>query len=500
MSCRETQPAGKKRKAVPDNLSSSSDGSDSSDDDLPLSVKDLSSLKDVKHLDWRADPEESHSDWTVEVLVHGKIHGTYHVHKSILSVGSKQSMYFARLFQNKTLHEHATNTSRIELEPLAANAFSDLLDYLYAWNDTPKINHENAAALHHLGNYLEIPRLRIQARLFWEAHMSMEHCAQYCAHAKLFRDKTLLSAVAQKCSEPSTFREGLIIEQDPSCLELIRVSDEQLWLKALKKNKGKPNPSLSLLVAMFVDHHHHVAKDLSADSFAKLTRNELLPEICWKAALRFLKVDHAMAVRPSLSSSSENKTQNNDGGDDDDDELSSLQEQCIDVLVSSWQDLDSTNVTKTLRKLSPVILSEVLTRLVKQTKRQQHLMPSSIIVIGAGTEAVNGVYVRTGDLQCNAPCFAMRAHWNGLPGEFKMDLSRLTGGANDTRVYYLWRISVDPSNGNGGEIHFYWRHVNENDSKLPPMSGWQPWWEYANSGPSVRPSPQLKYSYDYGAY
>ena len=296
--------------------------------------------------------------------------------------------------------------------------------------------------------------------------MSMEHCAKYCAHATLFRDKKLLSAVAQKCSEPSTLQ-GTIIEQDPGCLELIRVSDERLWLKALKKNDGKPNPSLSLLVALFVDHHHHVAKDLSADSFAKLTRKELLPVICWKAALHFLVVDHAMALLPS--SSSENK-RNNDVNDDDgdDDELSSLQEQCIEVIVSSWQDLDSANVTKTLRKLSPVILSEILTRLVKQTKKQQHLLPSSITVTGAGTAAVNGVYVRSDDyLHRNAPCFTMRAHWNGSPAEFKMYLSKANDG------FYYWRIAVDPPNGNGGKIRLYLRKVNKNDSKLPPTSGWR---------------------------
>jgi len=87
-------------------------------------------------LDWRMDPHESRSDWTIEVVVGEKTHGTYHVHQNILSVGPKRSEYFAHLFQNDNFAEQQTRLSRIRLELLAAKAFPAMLDYLYSlWNE-----------------------------------------------------------------------------------------------------------------------------------------------------------------------------------------------------------------------------------------------------------------------------------------------------------------------------------------------------------------------------
>ena len=109
--------------------------------------------------DWRMDPDKSHSDWTIVISVGGKVQSTYHVHKFALSVGGTRSEYFARLFSNTNLKEHETQTSRIELEDLAAKAFPVMLDYLYLlWRDYAysDLTFENSVALHYLGRYFEV--------------------------------------------------------------------------------------------------------------------------------------------------------------------------------------------------------------------------------------------------------------------------------------------------------------------------------------------------------
>ena len=60
-------------------------------------------------LSWRGDPHLTHSDWTIVVATSQLEAQTYHVHKSILSVGPRSSKYFANLFLEQ--HSHQTQNS-----------------------------------------------------------------------------------------------------------------------------------------------------------------------------------------------------------------------------------------------------------------------------------------------------------------------------------------------------------------------------------------------------
>jgi hypothetical protein len=81
---------------------------------------------------WKMDPTKSLSDWTIEIVSkpNGKTRvDTYHCHKNILAVGPRHSEYFAHLLQSgDRFTEGQSNTSRIELETLAAQTFPVLLD------------------------------------------------------------------------------------------------------------------------------------------------------------------------------------------------------------------------------------------------------------------------------------------------------------------------------------------------------------------------------------
>ena len=52
----------------------------------PLSSADQ---EKIAPLDWRMDPEESYSDWKIEISVDGTFHESYHVHRNILAVGPR---------------------------------------------------------------------------------------------------------------------------------------------------------------------------------------------------------------------------------------------------------------------------------------------------------------------------------------------------------------------------------------------------------------------------
>jgi hypothetical protein len=114
-----------KEKDLPEPKSKSSSNDEKADDydsdDEPLELSTAS-------LDWRNDPAQSHSDWTIEIHVKATDEtpasvATYHVHRCILATGSRKSGYFEALFKSsQEFVEQQTTTSRIELEESAANA------------------------------------------------------------------------------------------------------------------------------------------------------------------------------------------------------------------------------------------------------------------------------------------------------------------------------------------------------------------------------------------
>lgn len=132
-------------------------------------------------LDWRMDPAQSHSDWTIKITHEGEtLCDIYHVHKCVIAVGAKRSEYFATLFGSQLpLRETANNTSNIELHKVAATAFPVLLDFMYSCKDKLQITTENSTALYYLAQYFQIKRLRWEARQFWQIDLSLENAGVY---------------------------------------------------------------------------------------------------------------------------------------------------------------------------------------------------------------------------------------------------------------------------------------------------------------------------------
>jgi BTB/POZ domain len=139
------------------------------------------------NMKWRLPPEESFSDWTVEILVtpedshpttaaennpkeidsvseperkERKTGTAYHVHKAYLGAGPRSSLYFAKVFRSQ-FSETSSQKSTVSLPPKAAECFPDLLDFIYSETssnvtvDSPA----SAAAIRYLANYFGMEAL-----------------------------------------------------------------------------------------------------------------------------------------------------------------------------------------------------------------------------------------------------------------------------------------------------------------------------------------------------
>lgn len=237
---------------------------------------------------WRLDPKESHSDWKIEIThttaaddVSSSKTDLYHVHKCIMSIGSRQSDYFHALFHDGgRFAETKHGKSTIPLHPLAAAAVPVMLDYIYTGD--LQINHENATALHYLGDYFSIPSLGKQVKKFWhKSNVDGKDAATYYRHAQELGDAKVLRNF-------KNFVVRNIMRVQPNGF-LTKVNDMALWKDIAKEAvavdqslyswsakvpREKVSRHLSQLLAAFIANRKH---DLSKHDFQQLTRPDYLP-------------------------------------------------------------------------------------------------------------------------------------------------------------------------------------------------------------------------------
>jgi len=136
-------------------MSSSNLGHHARDDKSSGWIGSSNSKRQIYELDWRMDPQDSHSDYTLEVEQEDGTVDTYHVHKVILGFGDRDSVYFAGVFASQTA-ESNSNKSRLSASKSAADAFPLLLDHMYGLEqDETALTIGNAAPIYHMADYLE---------------------------------------------------------------------------------------------------------------------------------------------------------------------------------------------------------------------------------------------------------------------------------------------------------------------------------------------------------
>jgi len=349
-------------------------------------------------LHWRLDRDESLSDWTIEVIVttvndlrtmnnrdegndksviaadaaaasdHVKceenlsppaVRETYHVHRHQLAVGRNSSGYFSRLFgQGGRFSESQQATSRIPLHPLAAAAVPLMLDFLYVpfHLDSLNLSLDNATALHWLGQYFEIPRLRWDAYQFCRKNLTPETCGTYYEHAYALQDTKILKLARKFCKENI----GTIPVYST---RLVHLPDPTFWLELFEERKSTEQEysladmdNLSKLVNAFCVHNEH---QLDAETFKQLTEESNLLWIHSYAALSLLDLEQKI-VSPDPAT------------------LSSLQERCIDALVRDWktahifaESLPSPSMDR-LQQMNPLVFRTLFVRSLQTARDEFH--------------------------------------------------------------------------------------------------------------------------------
>jgi BTB/POZ domain len=250
--------------------------------------------EDKAFLHFGLDKERSYSDWTITVLprsegrskdpheleqgadpendaVMGVREQSYCVHRCVLAVGPRRSLYFRRAF-DLPFREQRTSTSTIHLEPLAARAFPHMLEYVYgaAQDSDLDIGTESAVPLRFLARYFEVPALRTVVNQFITKDLSPTNCHVYYRHASVFQDDDMLHAVEALCK----IKPLSICHKNPALLE---VTDLGFWFRIVRSWRGsalrrRASTMLSHLIRAFRD-------DFTADRFRDFTDKGRLPVV-----------------------------------------------------------------------------------------------------------------------------------------------------------------------------------------------------------------------------
>jgi hypothetical protein len=209
---------------------------------------------DEIELSWRLDSKKSLSDWVLLVTTKetSACH-VYNVHKNVLAVGPRKSLYFARAFalHNKRRqqeqheqkraqsHQHTIKSpfpksfpfrpsvepcelitqtlrqdrraepevtrsnqmvTKLELPQLAADNLPQLLDYIYSGGGTMDINAQNAVPLQFLADFFEVKALRRIVSVFWQQDLCVENLCWYYQQAASVGSSSVMNFAQEYCA------------------------------------------------------------------------------------------------------------------------------------------------------------------------------------------------------------------------------------------------------------------------------------------------------------
>jgi len=343
---------------------------------------------------------------------------------------------------------------------LAASAFPVMLDYLYCFSDEFQIDHESSAALFHLGEYFGIPSLCALVETFWkDPALTCTQLGVLYEHANVFGNHKLVSIVLQACcNAPSRIQLNS---------ELARNGGAELWRAVIEMNHGEPNANLCALIA---DYCLSTSGDMEV--YKQLRAEESnLADLSNEVALKILELEQR--ILPTLPRNAALFG------------FTGIQTGCIDLLAASWRKLDTTALQESLAKLDPRVLSAILKASVENAKTD--LVPTKVVVSGAGCTAVNGVYVRRDSAEDPAPMFLKEdGEWEDEDVVFTMHNCKMIS------TKWTWFISIadEEQPGTDRDVDFYSSPPSPTMLQSPPVSHWK----VKQHGQS--PAPSFKFMYD----
>jgi hypothetical protein len=145
---------------------------------------------------WRLAEAEQFSDWTVEVTTKPQEHRssapeprqTYRLHKVYLGV---ESGYFRSMIRSKDFKESREGKTSLTLEPSAAKAFPEFLDFVY--DSHGMFAPESAVALKHLAGYLQVDSLMACISCFIRGTIDVENVDIFYNEAVVYADHETLN-------------------------------------------------------------------------------------------------------------------------------------------------------------------------------------------------------------------------------------------------------------------------------------------------------------------
>lgn len=312
---------------------------------------DVSKADAAQTLSWRGDPHLTHSDWTIVVVTSEFDSRTYHVHKSILSVGPRSSKYFANLFLEQGQHFNQPHTTRIELDEQDADCFPLLLDFMYNTgkqdiSDDDSLSlvvgddftTSNAVSLRHLARVFDCEGLMLAVNKFIQRDLSLKTGPLYLTQAYLYQDERLVESAKRLCIENFAHLETRTLTRLP--LQLFR----SIIVSVIERSKSAANHhseeeaalsfQLSEVVCQYFEKH---PKALTVKLLLELTDESIMPTIASEPAIGFTALARDLDPRDIPPNSDEWRG------------LIALCERCAKAVVDEygWKDF---NVTSALEE------------------------------------------------------------------------------------------------------------------------------------------------------
>mmetsp|Transcript_19619 Transcript_19619/g.48254 ORF Transcript_19619/g.48254 Transcript_19619/m.48254 type:complete len:444 (-) Transcript_19619:58-1389(-) len=258
------------------------------------------SKTDAPALSWRGDPLQTHSDWTIVVVTSEFDSRTYHVHKSILSVGPRSSKYFANLFLEQGHHYNQSQTTRIELDEQDADSFPLFLDFMYNIqpdNDDDSLSlivgedftTSNAVSLRHLARVFDCEGLMLGVNKFIQKDLSLKTGPVYLTQAFLYQDERLVESAKRLCIDNFKHIDKRSIVKLPLPLfrSIIHSVTERFQISGIAYNDEDSSElsfQVSDVVCQFFERNpEHVSIDL----LLELTSEGIMPQIASEPAIGF---------------------------------------------------------------------------------------------------------------------------------------------------------------------------------------------------------------------
>ena len=324
---------------------------------------DVDVSKVVRILSWRG--EHTYSDWTIIVTTSEVDSRTYHVHKSILSVGPRSSQYFSKLFLKKGNGRgdryNQSQSTKIELDGQDADLFPLFLDFMYDikhTNDATSDDDEsltllnvdddffttsNAVSLRHLAKLFDCEGLKLAVNKFIGKDLSFKTGPVYLLQAHLYEDDRLIKSAKRSCIENFSRLDTRAITRLP--LELFRSILTAVNEGTKNRNSALDNINseeevvlschLSEVVCQYFEKH---PDRMNVQLLLELTNETVMPKIASEPAIGFTALVREL-----------NPNDVESGDSDEWRELVALCQRCAHAVVEEygWKDF---NVTAALEE------------------------------------------------------------------------------------------------------------------------------------------------------